>query len=85
MFKTHGLVALPVVAIALHGPYIQVVTFAIFSKSADLLQMIQQRIGIVVIVMVNISVSQFDKVGIYQTEMFQLRLFKYHTKIASKH
>lgn len=85
MFKTHGLVALPVVAVALYGPHVQVVTFAVFSKSADLLQMRQQRIGIVVIVTVNITVSKFDKVSICQTEMFQLKLFKYYTKIAINH
>lgn len=39
VFKAHGLIALPVVAVTLNGPYVQVVTLAILSKSADLLWM----------------------------------------------
>lgn len=43
VFETHSLVALPVVTITLHGPHVQVVTFAVLSKSADLLQTTQTR------------------------------------------
>lgn len=37
VLEAHGLVALPVVAVALNGPHVQVVAFAVLSKRADLL------------------------------------------------
>lgn len=43
MFETHRLVTLPMVAVTLHGPHVQVVAFAVLSESADLLQMKQTR------------------------------------------
>lgn len=42
VFEAHGLVALPMDAVTLHRPHIQVIALAMFSKRADLL-VVRQR------------------------------------------
>ena len=41
MFEAHSLIALPVGAVALHCPHVQVVAFAVLSEGTDLLQTTQ--------------------------------------------
>lgn len=38
VLEAHGLLALPVVAVTLDGPHVQVVSFSVLSKGADLLR-----------------------------------------------
>lgn len=45
VLEAHCLVALPVVAVALHRPQVQVVALAVLSESADLLQLTQTGAG----------------------------------------
>lgn len=45
VFEAHGLIALPVNAIALHRPHIQIVTLAVLSEGTDLLQTTQMGVG----------------------------------------
>lgn len=46
VFEAHGLLALPVVAVTLDGPHVQVVALAVLSKSADFLWMTGGRDGV---------------------------------------
>lgn len=45
VFEAHGFIALPVDAVTLHHPRIQVVALAVLSEGADLLQVTQKGGG----------------------------------------